>query len=242
MALGATIVMMDSGMPPPGEVSRAAHAGCLSFEMSSGKSPLIVNCGAPFFPDHESTAAARSTAAHSTAIVNDTSSCRFKLDGVIGRYLGNRIIGGPQVVTCKREDGDSVRAVTASHDGYVRGFGIVHERHLVLDEDGARLSGRDSFLAPKGKLPRNAERDRVAVRFHLHPSVRVEELETGSDLLLWMGGGEAWKFTSPQVVPQLEESIFFASAGGLKRTMQIVLEAGVAEHAQIGWSLERQQS
>lgn len=239
MSIGETTVIMDTGMPPPGAVSRSAHAGCLSFEMSSGKSPMIVNCGAPFHPTGETLSAARSTAAHSTATINDTSSCRFKVDGVIGRYLDNRIIGGPQVVQCRREDSDEVRSVIASHDGYARNFGIVHERSLWLYDEGTRVSGRERFLGPNGKPPRNGERDRIALRFHLHPSVSVTT-DTDGQLLLWCGTGDCWKFISPQIEPQVEESIFLASAGGLKNTLQIVLLAKASEHPQIEWVLERQ--
>ena len=239
LALGRTIVVMDAGMPPRGEVSRSAHAGCLAFEMSSGRSPLVVNCGAPVFPNRETMAAARSTAAHSTVTVNDTSSCRFKLEGVIGRYLDDRIIGGPQKVTCRRGDTDGVRAVTASHDGYGRGFGIVHERSLVLDDAGGRLAGQDRFLGLNGRPPRHATRDKVAIRFHLHPTVDIEGSEDGS-LLLWTGEGECWRFASQQVEPRLEESIYFASASGPKRTLQIVLHARAAEHTQVDWVFERQ--
>ena len=240
MVLGQAVVVIDTGMPPPGEMSSQAHAGCLSFEMSSGRSPIVVNCGAPALGEHDSVSAARSTAAHSTAVINDTSSCRFKLEGVIGRYLDQRIIAGPQKVVVQRQDDEETRTVWASHDGYARAFDIVHERSLRLCEQGTLLVGRDRFSGASGKPPRHATRDKVVIRFHLHPSVDSEPLGDGHSLLLWTGEGECWKFTSPQLAPVLEESIFFAAAGGARRTTQIVLQAKAAEHPEIDWSLERQ--
>ncbi|MDH8602313.1 heparinase II/III family protein, partial [Klebsiella pneumoniae] len=44
---GNTAVIMDTGAPPPPAVSRDAHAGCLSFELSSGTGRIVVNCGIP---------------------------------------------------------------------------------------------------------------------------------------------------------------------------------------------------
>ena len=44
---GTTTVIMDTGPPPPPNVSQDAHAGCLSFELSSGPSRIVVNCGMP---------------------------------------------------------------------------------------------------------------------------------------------------------------------------------------------------
>ena len=36
---GAMVVIIDTGAPPPPNVSQEAHAGCLSFELSSGAEP-----------------------------------------------------------------------------------------------------------------------------------------------------------------------------------------------------------
>lgn len=51
LALGDTVVIVDTGPPPPADASNSAHAGCSSFEMSSGRSLLIVNCGIDSFGD-----------------------------------------------------------------------------------------------------------------------------------------------------------------------------------------------
>jgi hypothetical protein len=44
---GTMTVIMDTGPPPPPSVSHDAHAGCLSFELSSGPSRIVINCGMP---------------------------------------------------------------------------------------------------------------------------------------------------------------------------------------------------
>src|SRR5262249_36491641 len=41
----ATLVLMDAGRPPPMAVSQEAHAGCLSFELSTKQNRIVVNCG-----------------------------------------------------------------------------------------------------------------------------------------------------------------------------------------------------
>ena len=38
---GAMTVIIDTGPPPPPSVSHDAHAGCLSFELSSGPSRIV---------------------------------------------------------------------------------------------------------------------------------------------------------------------------------------------------------
>src|SRR6202008_3910100 len=74
---GAMTVIMDTGMPHPANVSHEAHAGCLSFELSSGPNRIVINCGMPSNGRDNWRAFARGTAAHSTLTYHDTSSCRF---------------------------------------------------------------------------------------------------------------------------------------------------------------------
>ncbi len=45
LSMGGTVVIADTGMPPPVEIADAAHASCLSFELSSGRQQFIVNAG-----------------------------------------------------------------------------------------------------------------------------------------------------------------------------------------------------
>ncbi len=77
LSIGDVTVIADTGAPPPVAVSAAAHAGCLSFELSSGRQHFIVNAGIDTYGAAEFRPLARATAAHSTATLNDTSSARF---------------------------------------------------------------------------------------------------------------------------------------------------------------------
>ncbi|TIV90437.1 MAG: heparinase, partial [Mesorhizobium sp.] len=45
LSMGGVTVIADTGLPPPIDVSNAAHAGCLAFELSSGRQHFIVNAG-----------------------------------------------------------------------------------------------------------------------------------------------------------------------------------------------------
>ena len=96
LSMGGTTVIADTGLPPPIDVSNAAHAGCLSFEMSSGRQHFIVNCGVDTYGAAEFRPLARATAAHSTATLNDTSSARFNHSIRVNDMVGAPLIGGPQ--------------------------------------------------------------------------------------------------------------------------------------------------
>ncbi len=169
---GSSIAIIDVGAPPPWEFSGESHAGCLSFEFSSSLYRIIVNCGAPPPDIIEARLAARATAAHSTLVVADRSSCRFAAPTGLEAFAMGAALQGPSVVEAKRSADGAWLRVDALHDGYVTSSGVVHHRTLALARDGAALYGEDRLtaggkIAPQGETP-------VAARFHLHPDVRAE--------------------------------------------------------------------
>src|SRR5690606_20156884 len=113
------------------------HAGCLSFEMSSGANRIVVNCGMPPTGRDNWRSFARSTAAHSTLTYRDTSSCQFVERKTVKRLLqGSPIVAGPAVVESYREVDAEGTILTMSHDGYRKAFGFVHRRVLSVAADG----------------------------------------------------------------------------------------------------------
>ncbi|MFZ1814914.1 MAG: heparinase II/III family protein [Rhizobiaceae bacterium] len=234
-----TVLLMDTGKPPAGEMSGGAHAGCLSFEMSHGSAPFIINCGAPVRPDPRAIEAARTTAAHSTVTINDRSSCQFSGQGIFGRMLDSRILDGPRNVPSSREDVEGMLTVTASHDGYLRNQGIIHERSLTLSRTGSVLDGSDHFLGAGGKALRNAAGLRATIRFHLHPSVAAGKASDGRTILLSLADGSRWSMVCRTAVASLEESIFFSASTGARRTSQIVIACQLNGIQEISWRFER---
>ena len=158
-------------MPPRRRRQKMAAHGCastLAFEMSDGAQRLVVNCGGPdplpaALPA-ELVEGLRTTAAHSTLILADTNSTAILPDGSLGK-------GVEDVAIDRSEDNDCSR-LEASHDGYVRGFGLIHKRSLMLGNDGKELRGDDQLIAKGRKKIR--ESAPFAVRFHLAPGVEAD--------------------------------------------------------------------
>lgn len=227
-----TVLIMDCGALPPLSVSQRCHAGCLAFEMSSGFYRFIVNCGASDEPGWRE--ASRSTAAHSTLVIEDRSSARFVSDGWIARRVGPVMTAGPREVTVSRseEPGAAIRIV-ASHDGYRAAFGFVHERSIVVGADGTEIVGVDRLVGGK-----EARHDRFAIRFHLHPQIKAS-MTAGGDVLLVAPDGEAWTFASTVIAPELEDSVSLSDVYGRRRSRQIVLNGRARSTPEVAWSLTR---
>jgi len=236
---GTTVVIIDTGNPPKGELSTNAHAGCLSFEMSCGNKCIITNCGAPNLARAGDNQAWRSTAAHSTACLNDTSSSKFQITGSSSNYLEGHVISGPSKVKADRRINADGEQVTAFHDAYMREFGIRHRRMIGMTSSGEVVMGSDQFTDTGGNPTKYATRDSVAIRFHLHPNVQLADGELNSVILVSDGGG-TWKFSCVDASVAIEESIFFSTPGGAVRTRQIVLAANASKTTEIRWIFERQ--
>ena len=238
LTMGGTTIIADTGAAPPADLSHEAHAGCLSFEMSSGRQRFIVNCGVDEFGAPDFRPLARATAAHSTAVLNDTSSGRFALAPQLAELVGTPLIGGPRKVQVARSDSIGSQGFVATHDGYVSRFGIYHERELALSADGDIIEGGDRFFRAGGATPPDDGRDHVAVRFHIHPSIGL--FRDREDRMVLKGpGSDMWVFTCREVEPVVEDSIFFAGLAGPQKSRQIVLSFKASEIPEIAWRFSR---
>ncbi len=232
-ALG-TVLVLDAAPPPQPKMAASATASTLAFELSDGGQRLVVNCGGPGpvptgLP-RDLAIALRSTAAHSTLILGDTNSTSISADGSLGR-------GVEDVTIDRQEDNDSSR-LDASHDGYVKGFGMVHRRSLIVGNDGKEVRGIDQLL-PKGrkKIRGSAE---YAVRFHLAPGVEATLTADGMGALLRSKGAPPWNFRCRGGELAAEESIWIDGRGQPKRTIQLAVTGEVsALGGEIGWQFRR---
>jgi uncharacterized heparinase superfamily protein len=230
------LVIMDTGQPPPLAMSQEAHAGCLSFEMSSSLQRIVVNCGLPGTNRDTWRQVARATAAHSTVVFNDSSSCRFLETASFKAVIGTPIVAGPRQVSVAREERSDAILLRASHDGYADRFRLVHQRALRLSADGHRLDGEDLFVPIDSDLLPADVPDEFAVRFHLHPAIRANKLTDGRGVMLMLPDREVWTFNAHEDRVELEESVYLSGSDGPRRTMQMVIYGRARKVPRVHWS------
>lgn len=236
---GATTLIIDTGPPPPPNLSQDAHAGCLSFELSSGPSRIVINCGMPSTGRDNWRTFARSTPAHSTLTYHDTSSCRFVELSAMKRFLqGAPIVNGPANVESYREAVDAGELLTTSQDGYLAPFGLIHRRVLMMAQDGSRLDGEDTLAPAHGGRMRGTQND-YALRFHLHPSVKASRLSDARGVMLVLPNRDVWTFEALDDRVDLEDSVFLAGNDGPRRTAQIVIHQNARQAPTVRWSFVR---
>ncbi|MGC2224287.1 MAG: heparinase II/III family protein, partial [Methylocella sp.] len=228
------IALIDAGRPPPQIYSHRAHAGCSSFEFSVGVQRLVINCGAPDANRAPAREAARMTAAHSTLVIDDTSSCRFASHTGLRKWLGDQTVSGPNKVDVERHDGPSGTMVVLAHNGYEARFGLIHERRITLNRDGKMLEGTDRLRAAGAGGP--IEPRAFGLRFHIHPNVRLKRVREGRAVLCVLPNGRRWLFETTAEQADIEESIFFAAPDGPRSCTQIVVHGETGADIAVEWS------
>ena len=235
LTAGNAVLVADTGPPPEGILSSKAHAGCLSFELSSGANRYIVNAGAPVVSRDSYAEFARMTAAHSTVTLDDRSSLKFSHSP----FLGPIVISGVRRVEVESLDEEGKHlGFSATHDGYVSSLRLLHRRKIRLLQSGYEVQGRDQCFRPDGSLPKPEDQTTGVARFHIHPTIAVSQDEDGT-VHLMAGDGESWAFIARDLTPRVEEDVHFADLAGARASKQITLEFIVGEQPQIDWKLIR---
>jgi uncharacterized heparinase superfamily protein len=232
-ALG-TVAVIDAAPPPPPKAAPSGCASTLAFELSDGPQRLVVNCGGPGpsptpMPE-ELVSALRTTAAHSTVTIADTNSTAILADGSLGKGVTDVIID--------RSEGNDSSRLEASHDGYLRSFGLLHRRVLVLGNDGKELRGTDELVAKARRRAKDGTP--FAIRFHLAHGIEPTITADGMGAILRSPGAPPWNFRSRGAAIGVEESLMVDGRGIPHRTMQLVINGeAAASGAEVHWQFRR---
>ena len=247
LAAGRTTVVVDAALPPSADASLKAHAGPLAFELTSGRRPLIVNCGSGAAFGETWHRAGRATPSHSTLGIDGYSSSHLIPATPTGS--GEILVDGPSKVGINRRKLDRGTQVVIDHDGYGASHGLTHSRNLLLTGDGRELAGEDTLAAVSDTERHRFEQVMTgthlrgvafAIRFHLHPDVMAALDEGTNAVTLMPKSGELWLFRHDGVATvSIEPSVYLENSLRKPRaTKQIVLSGRVLDFGQqIGWTL-----
>lgn len=253
LSAGRTTMVIDAAAPPGGPASFNAHASTLALELTSGRRPLIVNCGSGATFGEDWRRAGRATPSHSTLCLDGFSSSRLGKTsrmGPIKRELLDDIPRNVPVEMSRAMDG--VR-FEGGHDGYVGTHGLTHARILEMTFDGRGVVGEDLLIAlnapAKARFDQKIEDSRLAgvpfeIRFHLHPEVDTAIDMNGTAVSMALRSGEIWVFRFDGPCDLALEPSVYLEKGRLRprATKQIVLSARAMEYAtRVRWSLAKAQ-
>ncbi|WP_370276121.1 heparinase II/III family protein [Roseovarius indicus] len=249
LSAGRTSVIVDASPPPAAKASGDAHASTLAFELTSGRRPLIVNCGSGANFGLEWRRAGRATPSHSTLVLNEQSSARLGALRDGHEYL----VSAPRRVPIEVSQASDGLRFEGGHDGYVREYGLTHVRKLELTVDGRGLAGEDMLVTlddgDKERFDKALDTSGLEgipfdIRFHLHPDVDVSLDMGGTAASMALMSGEIWVMRVDGNVDITVEGSVYLEKTRLKprATKQIVLSGRMMEYAtRVRWSLAKPQ-
>ena len=176
------VLFADVAEIGPSYLPGHGHADALSLELSLFSHRLFVNLGTSEYGDGVRRQFERSTAAHNTLELNKESSSEI--------WNGFRVGRRAKVSGVNIEANENRCKLIAKHNGY---------RYLP-----GRPSHSRSIIFTQGDLEVIDEIDQDSyvgmVRFHIHPSIRLDIAKTASGSFLFPDGSEAvWKSDAEKV-------------------------------------------
>ena len=228
--------VIDCGNPPPNNFLKYYQAGCLAFELTSNKQKIICNSGYGKYLSKKLTSLSRSTAAHSTLYINDTSSCIFQTSEPINKVYGNSLLNGHKIINKNYFEDKDFYSISSSHSGYEKKFGYIHTRSIKISKKEDKIFGND--LLSKTKNYHNSLI--YCIRFHIYPDIKIVKTKAGNSILISLSNGEGWRLKSDTNNFRIEKNIFLGNKNKIMNSESISISGAInAEIISVKWIMER---
>ena len=223
-------LIMDVGSSPDKMFSSNYQAGSLSFEIISGGKKLICNSG--YFQNfkHQLNKLSKSSAVHSTLILDDRSSCKFTKE----RNSKSKIFEGLKIVKKNIVFEKNYWKINAAHDGYLKQYGVIHDREVEFYPEQMKFIGHDKIISKN-----NIKNLKFEIRFNLEPSVKVMKTLDNKTILIDLDG-EGWKFNSNNNTINIDNSLYFGKKNSFIDNQNIFISGMTKDENQtIKWEITK---
>ena len=212
------ILGMDIGTAPESKFSENYQSGPLSFEAIYRGTKIICNSGYYQNIKNKLNLISRSTAAHSTLILNNNSIVTFKKNfkGKIFNKLNFNTL--KKNIVCEK----NYWLIKCSHDGYLKNYGTIHERSLEFFPEKNKFVGTDKLIKNKNFIPTNFD-----IRFHLMPTTKVTKTQDKNIILIELENS-AWRFYSVNGSIDVETGLYFGNKNNYLENQNIFI-SGLTE-------------
>ncbi len=224
------ILAIDTGNNPEKNFSENYQSGPLSFEFFFKDKKLITNSG--YFQNHahQLNGISKSSATHSTLILDNSSACNYK-----------KINKGPSIVSKGfKTFGHKIIyeknywSIKCSHDGYLSRYGVIHQRNLEFIPEKNTLVGKDKLIKKKNFKVSNFE-----IRFHLLPNMKITKLQDNKSILIELENS-GWRFFSNDGMIGVETGLYFGNKNNYIENQNIYI-SGVTQNSEqlIEWQIHK---
>jgi uncharacterized heparinase superfamily protein len=222
-------IVMDIGTPPSPKFSPKYQSGALSLEIISNGKKLISNCGYYDGKNEKLINLSKSTAAQSTLVIDDNSSCKFK------KFNGNYLVNDSLKILKKNIVFEkNYWKINASHDGYNKKYNAIHEREIEYFPEQFKFTGKDKIIIKKSNS--NIKFD---IRFHLEPNVKLMKTQDNKAILIELED-EGWKFTCDNFNINIDNGLYFGNKNSYTQNQNFFI-SGItsSKNENITWQLNK---
>jgi len=223
LASNQTVAIVDTGAAPPRPFDLKAHLAPLAMDLSTAEGAMITACGYNGQQPENWQRPVRSAAAHSTLVLDNRSPGRLLVSDWKRKVMGDAVEWSPGPVKATRKEQDSGIWLEGHHEGYMGEYGLSHRRRLFMPSDGHDIRGEDALFVPIGTVPIRRDQVPFAIRFHIHPDVRVSLSQDKASALLIVNGKAGWRFRTDGGQVALEDSVYLAKGISPVKTQQLVI-------------------
>ena len=227
---------IDCGNSPPNTFAKYYQAGCLAFELTSNKQKVICNSGYGKYLSSNLSSISRSTAAHSTLYINDTSSCIFQKNRSINKIYGNSLIHKHKVIKKDYTEDKDFYSISAAHNGYEKKFGYIHTRSIKISKKEDKIFGQDELKKTKNF----SNLLNYFIRFHIYPDAKIVKTIAGNSILINLKNNEGWLLLSETNNFEIEKNIFLGNKSKIINNESVSISGKMTEDIiSIKWIIER---
>ena len=225
-----TSLIMDIGSSPDKKFSLNYQAGALSFEIISNKKKLISNSGYFQNHNHQLNELSKSSAIHSTLILDDRSSCKLSKT----KNRRSKVSHGLKILKKNIIFEKNYWKINASHDGYLKQYGVIHEREIEFYPEQIKFVGHDKIVSKNG-----IKNLKFEIRFHLLPNIKIMKTQDNKSILIELDG-EGWKFNSANNNLNINDGLYFGKKDSYVDNKNIVISGMTNDENQtIKWEITK---
>ena len=222
-------LVMDTGSSPDFKYSQNYQSGALSFEIISNGKKLISNCGYCKKENQKLNQLSKSSANHSTLVIDDNSSCKFfkkKNDWILR--------SGLKITQKDIKFEKNYWKISATHDGYFKKYNSMHERNIEFYPEQMKFIGIDKII--KKKTSKNYKFD---IRFHLEPNIKLMKTQDNKSILIELGE-EGWKFACDNYEINIDNGLYFGNKNSYIENQNIFI-SGISNNNEevIQWEIKK---
>ena len=225
-------LIMDIGSSPDKKFSSNYQSGSLSFEIVSNGKKLVCNSGYFQNINNQLNRISKSSATHSTLVLDDNSSCKFTKDK--DSDLGSKISQGLKVINKNIVFEKNYWKISAEHDGYLKQYDIIHKRELEFYPEENKFVGHDKIISKK-----ETKNLKFEIRFHLEPNTKVMKTQGSKSIFIDLNG-EGWKFNSDHNEINIDNGLYFGKKNSFSDNQNIVISGMTNnENQTIKWEISK---